>query len=86
MTFIQTEAIRRIEVYKLDFWCYDSIAFDIHLTDGSVVPCCEEDDNWESIEALVQSLPLLASDWRAKVTFSAFEERRMVIYERTRLM
>jgi hypothetical protein len=82
MARITSDTITRIEAYKLDLFSYDAIAFDIELSDGSIVSCCEEDKEWTSIKKAVESLPLTDSGWWDKVAFPAFCDNRLVIYDK----
>jgi hypothetical protein len=82
MPRITSDNVCRIEAYKLDLFSYDAIAFDIELSDGSIVSCCEEDNEWKSIKKVVESLPLADTGWWAKVAFPAFRDNRIVIYEK----
>ncbi len=83
MQAITPRSIARIEAFKVDLFCFDAIAFDIELIDGWRFSFCEQDEEWNSIAGLVETLPLLDSDWWVKVAFPAFDEKRIVIYDRS---
>lgn len=76
--------VTRIEAYKTDLFIVDSICFDLHFADGSVVSKCEEDDEWRKLLARVERLPGFDKQWFGKVAFPAFKECRTVIYEAKR--
>jgi hypothetical protein len=82
MSTLSAQSISRIEAFKIELFSFDALAFDIELTDGSKLTFCEEDQEWNSIRELVETLPLLDSGWWIKVAFPAFEERRRLIYSK----
>ena len=77
---VELTDIVRIDAYKVDLLTFDEIRFDISLND-TIISISEEHPNFNYIDNVFsQNMVGYESNWRKKVTFPAFAENRLTVY------
>lgn len=80
---VRWEQIEIIEAYKVDLFTVDQLRLAFYSEDERVHIIEEDIGDFEDFVAqMMAALPSIPTDWRTKVLFPAFEESRMVIYNK----